>query len=282
MFNFISSLHIIIVVYNKKLDNCDSFQSLIKSKKVDRDLNVFIYDNSLKKQEIKKYNNLKIEYLHDPINSGVSKAYNQGALSALHNNKKWILLLDQDTILPDDLLMKYQEACSKNPGIKLFCPILKLSNGKIFSPCRYLFKRGFHLSHIHSGLYPLNKMTPVNSGMLINLKAFMMVGGYNDKVKLDFADFQFLERFRKMYNEFFVVDAICIQDFSNNEISFKNQLIRFRFYCEGARNVEKDTIFDWFSYILFVLLRAINLSLKYKKFAFLNVYINSFLKNNKL
>ncbi len=76
--------------------------------------------------------------------------------------------------------------------------------------------------------------------MLVKLEAFHEVGGYNEKVKLDFSDFQFIERFRKVYKTFYVIDIICEQDFSDDEISLPTQAKRFRYYCEGARNIEKE------------------------------------------
>lgn len=277
MIDFVNSLTIIMVVYNKKIDHCDSFKSIINMKAYVDNLDLYVYDNSINPQVVNKYNNIEIEYIHDPKNSGVSKAYNEGALSALKKNKNWVLLLDQDTILPNNSLLKYQKAIFENPEIKLFSPILKLCDGKIFSPCRYLFKRGFHLNTIKPGLHSLNNISPVNSGMLIDLKIFFEVGGYNEKVKLDFGDFQFIQRFRKKFDLVFVVNVIGIQDFSNNESSFNSQLTRFKFYCEGARNIEKDSVLDWIIYNIFIIFRCLNLSIKYKKLSFFNVYCKHFL-----
>ena len=43
----------------------------------------------------------RIHYISDPTNPGVSKAYNVGFELARQLNKKWLLLLDQDTVFPD-------------------------------------------------------------------------------------------------------------------------------------------------------------------------------------
>ena len=113
--------------------------------------------------------------------------------------------------------------------------------------------------------------------MLVNLKAFHEVGGYNEKVKLDFSDFQFIERFRKVYKTFYVVDIICEQDFSDDEISLPTQAKRFRYYCEGARNIEKEGAWDWIQYNSFVLLRAMRLTIRYGNVSFLRTYFSAFL-----
>ena len=71
--------------------------------------------NSPRAQHINTYDGLIINYLHDPENSGVSRAYNVGALHAKKNQRQWILLLDQDTTLPDTFLERYGDAIEKNP-----------------------------------------------------------------------------------------------------------------------------------------------------------------------
>jgi GT2 family glycosyltransferase len=278
MEKFINSLSIIIVVYNQKIDECASFRSIISMKVSNFNLDIFIYDNSTLPQTMVENKSFTIKYYHDSKNSGVSKAYNQGAMHAMAKNKSWVLLLDQDTLLPANLLQEYEKVISTNSELMLFVPILKLKNGIIFSPCRYRFKRGFFVKEINPGIHNLKSLSPVNSGMLINLNAFNTVGGYNNNVKLDFADFQFIERFKKKYPKFYILDTYCIQDFSNDNVTYKSQVIRFQFYCEGARNIEKNSLIDWFSYGTFTLFRALKLCIKYKKIIFLNIYFNSFIK----
>ena len=274
---FLDSLEIIIVLYNISLDESESFRALRGIDSGDRDLSLFVYDNSEHPQKIKTYDGLHISYRHDPENSGVSKAYNEGTAHARKHQKNWVLLLDQDTTLPSTLLKRYWEATEKTPELKLFVPVLTLKNGKIFSPCSYRFKRGFHLDTIEKGIHSLQKLSPVNSGMLIDVDTFFEVGGYNEKVKLDFSDFQFIERFRKQHPDFYVMDAECHQDFSDDEMAFESQLKRFKYYCEGARNIEKGRFLDWIQYAIVVFLRASRLTMRYKKPTFMATYLNTFL-----
>jgi len=276
MEEFVESLLIIVVLYNIPLEESESFRS-IREMDTGGGINLFVYDNSKRPQTIKAYDGLHITYVHDSKNSGVSKAYNEGAEHARKHKKKWVLLLDQDTALPATLLNSYREATEKNPELKLFVPVLKLKNGKIFSPCTYRFKRGFYLDTIEKGIHSLQKLSPVNSGMLIDVDAFFEVGGYNDQVKLDFSDFQFIERFRKRYSDFYVLDVNCSQDFSDDEVSLASQANRFGYYCEGARNIEKNGLWVWLQYNTVVFLRAARLGLRYKDLRFLGIYLDTFL-----
>jgi len=281
MMQFADDLLVIIVIYKTSLEACESFQSVMAMRPQSSNLNIFVYDNSPTPQHVKKYEGLNITYLHDDKNSGVSTAYNSGAEHAKDNGKNWLLLLDQDTSLPNSVLNEYDKSIDKNQDIKLFAPILKLRDGKIFSPSRYRFKRGFFIDSINPGIHSLFKLAPVNSGMMINTKAFFEVGGYNEKVKLDFADFQFVERFRKSFTYFFVLNVECEQDFSNEGGSYESQSTRFIFYCQGARNIENINIWDWFQYNTVVLIRAIRLTLRFGKPSFLGAYFKNFLFASK-
>lgn len=277
MEQFAKSLLIIIVVYKRPLEDCESFMSIVELQTDDFPLEVFIYDNSPQAQNVINHENINITYLHDPQNSGVSKAYNEGVKYAAENRKKWVLLLDQDTKLPKCILEKYWSAINENPYIDLFVPILKLNGGTIFSPSRYKFKRGFFLENIEVGKHSLYRYAPVNSGMMLRTSAFLDVGGYNDEVQLDFSDFQFIERFRKKHPDFFVINAECGHDFSNDESSLESQSMRFRSYCEGARNVENKSHWDWHQYNIVVFIRALRLTLRYRNTGFIGTYFRKFL-----
>ncbi|WP_071340821.1 glycosyltransferase [Maribacter sp. 1_2014MBL_MicDiv] len=282
MNNFIESLCVIVVLYKNNLEESDSFQSILKMNKNGEALSVYIYDNSPFPQKIKTYDNLNIYYTHDEKNSGISKAYNSGAKFAKEKEKKWILVLDQDTKLPDSLLNEFDKAIKKHSNIFLFVPKLVLRDGRIFSPFKYRFKRGFHLKKIDSGIHPLTEYAPVNSGMLISIQAFFDSGGYNNKVKLDFSDFQFIERFRKKFFKFCLIEAECLQDFSDDDISVSSQINRFKFFCKGALNIEKHSFLDKLQYHMIVIARAVKLTIRYKKIIFFVIYFRVFFLNSLL
>lgn len=281
MDRFADSLVIIIVIYKRSLEDCESFQSILAMRTGDSNLNIFVYDNSPTSQKIKNYEGLTITYFHDKKNSGVGKAYNVGVEHANNAKKKWVLLLDQDTSLPDIILEKYNQAIEANSDINLFVPVLKLKNGRIFSPSRYRFKRGFFVDNIKPGTHTLFEYAPVNSGMVVRVEAFVKVGGYNERVKLDFADFQFVERLRKSFSTFFVLDVECEQDFSDEDGSCQSQSVRFKFFCEGAKNIDDKSIWDWLQYNTVVFIRAVRLSLRFGKLSFMGSYFKNFLFASK-
>lgn len=247
----------VIVLYNQKLFQSNTFNSLIKNS----DLDLFIYDNSsIAQHEQSEFENYV--YIHDSANSGLSKAYNVAAKYGREANFEWILLLDQDTTFPENALLKYLDAISENPQINLFAPTLLLSDSSIFSPTLYKHR----ISKIPKiklvGIVDLTKFSPINSGMLIRIDAFLNVGGYNENVRLDFSDYQFLEKFSEFNKFFFVVDFIGVQSFSNEELNPTKLLNRYIIFCECAVNCEKYSIRDRLDYLYIVTKRTLSLFFK--------------------
>jgi rhamnosyltransferase len=270
----------ILVLYKQDLTFSESLKTLnanLLEKGLTMDL--FVYDNSPEAQYEQEftYQNFLVHYKHDPSNAGVSQAYNSGAAYGKNLNKKWVLLLDQDTIFPAGFLGVYEKAVDEHPDVKIFVPILKTQHGDYLSPCRYKHKRGYWLPSITEGFMDVDKYSPVNSGMLIHLDAFFDVGGYNEAVKLDFADFQFIERFAEKFRTFYVVNVVCLQDFSGYEPSLVKLKHRFAFFCEGAKNCIRREAADGFWYLMVVLRRMSGLMWKNKDLSFFGIFIRKYI-----
>jgi len=265
------------------LEHCESFLSLSKNlKNSGSKMDIVAYDNSPEPSYENKacFENWNIHYIHDRLNPGVSKAYNEGFKIGKELNKKWLLLLDQDTIFPQDALIKYFDAMNSHKNSVLFAPVL-IVNNKIYSPSRYYLKRGFHLKSIKVGLNTIRNKTLLNSGMCISLAAFEKIGGFNEKVKLYFSDLNFIDKYRRHYTGFIVLDTICEHKmFTIENKNGQSQLRRFIYFCEGARNSSNNCV-DFCIYFSFAFLRAIKLSITFKKFGFILVFFHNFLKNKR-
>lgn len=279
---YLNRILAVIVLYNESLESSITFQSLTESLKTNtRDGSKFrlvIYDNSPNplKAVFNQYPLFSITYKSDISNAGLSRAYNYASTIAEIEAFEYILLLDQDTFLPKNILSLYSDAIEKYQYLNLFAPILKISNGIFLSPARFFLHRGFK-TKIIPGVYPLSKYAPINSGMLIKLSSFIEAGGYNDKVRLDFSDFQFIECFRKRNKEFYVIDAICIQQFSNVVNNFTQIKTRFEFYCEGAKYAYKASLLDNFTYFMIVFMRCLALSIRTRKLIFFKTFYNKYI-----
>jgi len=273
----------VLVLYKTRLEVSETFISLgnsLKNSKLRMD--IVVYDNSPTPMATAlecTNDNWTIHYIHDKTNPGVSKAYNEGFRIAEKLEKKWMLLLDQDTSFPLNAIIEYSKAVRENINICLFAPIV-ISKNKIISPSRYFLNRGYGLRKVKPGVYNFHTKSLINSGMCINTRAFEKAGGYNEKIRLDFADHSFIDRYKANYSNFAVINLRCSQGFSGKQrLTLDSALVRFALYCEGARNKAVNKL-DYFALMLVVFFRSGKLFLKYMSLKFFVIYYNEFLFGN--
>lgn len=263
---------IILVMYNCNLENSDAYKSLIESNK-DKKLHILIYNNSPEiKIEQTINTNHQTEIINDNSNAGVSKAYNYGAKRAKEQKLTWILLVDQDTIFPKHFFEETKEYISQFPGEKLFAPILN-SNNSYLSPCYFKYNRGKISTNVTIGLNNFNNKSLLNSGLLIDVTTYLEIGGYNEKIKLDFSDFYFIVKFQKTHKYFVLTSATCEHHLSASETNLEKQLIRFEYYCGGALEYGKS-LNQVFQIYLLIIFRTLLLSLKQQTFRYFIVLKN--------
>jgi rhamnosyltransferase len=263
-------LLIAIVRYNKPLEEIASYHALIKtSNKVDPSpFQVFIYDNSHEPIAPAQKN---IHYKHDILNSGVSKAYNEAAKIAFSEKKKWLILLDQDTDFDQEYIAKLAIAIHRHPNAVAFVPKLHDEVG-IVSPFKWRFGKGQRISTLKEVL-PLKRFRFANSGLLINLNAFLKAGGYIESIPLDFSDIAFAENLQKVTDHFVVVDYDLRHAFSGSEkTTFENSLSRFHYFCIGGFEMGA-TFGPFILYYIHCLLRAVKLTITFRKLAFIKIFV---------
>lgn len=268
------NISVVIVLYNTRLSNSVTFQSLTNSiKENENKITLIIYDNSPERQDINfsEYLMWDIKYIHDKSNPGVSTAYNKAAKVASELNKIWILLTDQDTFFPKESISKYIEAINAFDQINFFVPYLK--SGDInFSPSKYYFSRGCIWKDALPGIHSFRNKTVLNSGILVDLDAFNSVGGYNEKVQLYFSDFEFVNKFKRKYENFYLIDFTCKHQLSDIvNVDLESAKKRFYYYCEGGYQSSTSKLHFILLFIT-IFLRSIKLSLKYRNFIFLQIF----------
>lgn len=261
---------VVIVLYKQKLDDSLSYISF-NSKKINN--KVFVFDNS-PLIDIDASKNKAVIYRHDYRNLGVSYAYNEAAKVALKLGKDWLLLLDQDTQLPEGFMDDVENIPKAYPPVSLYA--MKLySNRNLISPSGYKYKKGYILNRIEVGLNKLTNITFLNSGLLISTEAFLKAGGYDNNVPLYFSDFVFINRLRKVIDSFVLLPIDLIHDLSSNDESdIPSFKVRYDFYLDGAFQALESEQNGHLAYYLTTFLRAVKLSVKFSDFYFMKRYLN--------
>lgn len=259
----------IIVIYKLSIRDSLAWQSL--NTDYSYFSSVLIYDNSPVSQPIPD-TRFKVYYLHDHHNSGVSKAYNEGLKMADSLGKKWLLLLDQDTQLPNDIIASYAQSIYQYPEENFFAPILNDKIG-IVSPFSYSYGITHRLNAVKKGVLSLSKYRAVNSCSLIRTQAMKLAGGFDERLPLDHSDIYFQEKLALNRSSFVVVNACIKHRFSGTEVSNKNDtLIRFEIFCKSCITMSMLTQFES-NFRKISLKRALNLSLRFFTIRFIVLHL---------
>lgn len=221
--------YIICVVYNNRISNS-------KVSKIDNTYVKFFYIDNSSELNIKQENqsfcqDKNFSYIDMNGNKGISKAYNKAISCIEKSDDSWIILLDQDTELPDNLINYYTEAINSNPDKLIFTPIVKNQKG-IMSPCK---KNKSVFQHI--SMNELRNISEdfsyINSCMCINSMVFNTLK-YDESLFLDYVDHDFVSSFKIKFGHekiFVIKNLIINQNFSGvTKNSFNSDFNRFKIF----------------------------------------------------
>jgi rhamnosyltransferase len=271
----------VLVLYKTPVCESPTFISLSAALQAENALlDIHVYDNSpASESKIRDHQNWKITYQHNPSNPGVSKAYNEGFSRAKQLGKKWLLLLDQDTLFETGVFRSYYEGVTKFPSEHCFIPLLRDHRG-IISPFKFRLGNGFRPTSVLGGIHSLDRLQFINSGMMVHLVAFEKAQGFNEKLGLDFSDLAFIERLKRSYAQFVVIDSRGVHSLSASfKKSQQEDLERFMLYVQAAIEFKRSEK-PGMNLLLSVLPHALKLCLVHRTNAFLKVAIRSITKSN--
>lgn len=264
---------LVTVLYNERIGDTRTYRTLLQGCE-----NVLVIENSPKPLNDGCNLPASWSYVSFPQNPGLGTAYNYAAGFARQHGFEWLLLTDQDTSFPAGILEKYRTAVEANPSIDLFCPQVAIGEQRFMSPVPMVRYRCRIRHSAPVGMIDLGRFGIINSGMLIRLSAFEAAGGYRPEVALDFADFQFLERFRQVTDKAFVINAVCRQTFSNEVQTTEQKMERYRLFCRSLRNFVCADSKDRKYIRRIVFGRACSLALSEKTFRPFKIFHTDFLR----
>jgi GT2 family glycosyltransferase len=269
---FLKEILFIIVIYECKIHDSVSFQSLQKELALYSNIDLFIYDNSSERQGIPP-STIAIHYINNPLNPGVSIAYNEGYKKAIELEKSWLFLLDQDSKLPLSCFLDYFYCKNYYLNHRAFTSLLIDKRG-VISPFQLTWGKGDRKKKKPlSGIYSFNRWAFINSGLLISTELFHSAGGYDELFALDFSDLMFNERLGHLSTEFILTNNTFHHLLSSSNDSLEKTekvLVRFNLFCSSARIFKKKS-FRYVSLVYLLLPRAIKLTWIKKDIRFLIV-----------
>lgn len=267
-----------IVTYKEKYWETETFLSLIKSYKFydtfqETKLYITIVDNTdLTDWHINDAapnfddTDIKINYNHFQ-NPGLSYAYNFIGKYALENGFEWMVLLDQDTALPENFFKVYIDAAARK-DFPLKVPLV-YSEAGLMSPAKFINFRSRQLSNVKEAM-ALENISAINSGLMIKTDFFDKVR-YNPSLKLDFCDHDFLLRAAQKIKYLETLKEVSLfQHFSAETHNEKQALRRFGVFKKDIKAFSEGRN-KWKVLFFVVLPHALKLALKYKNPSFLKL-----------
>lgn len=256
----------IIVLYNQKI-SAEKF-SMLNGRIVFCDNSTDAEIKSLNVSYAKNLKNDRIFYLDMHGNKGLSKAYNSAIATLSLNENDFVVIFDQDTLIPQDMQLRYENFISENKDADIICPIVLDSVG-VMSPS---IASGTKFSHIalisQINGKNISSYSFINSGMCIKRSVFDRIK-YEENLFLDFVDHDFILSAKKNGFKIKICKEVVLnQNFSGvTKNSYNQDFSRFCIYMKDAKVFYKK----WFckNYKLILLPRAVKLCLIHKNLSFL-------------
>lgn len=152
------------------------------------------------------------EYHHTAENLGVSGAYNRAMKIAEERRIPWLLLLDQDTSLPQGFLHSMLACCRAQEGnasVAAIAPFL-FDGERAISPIAVGYAGNKPISAPFVGIYPKN-LFAANSGTVMRVSSLREVGGYDERFWLDLSDVVVFHRLWSAGYRTFVLGDLHVQ-----------------------------------------------------------------------
>lgn len=197
-----------IVTYNPDINRL----ALCIEKITQNNHRLIIVDNGSKNVEsIKKiiYEIKSVSLIENKINYGVAKALNQIFGKAQIHGCEWVLVLDQDTIIPDNLIERYKQVVYENRAdLAIICPLIHDESTNITWPV---------LGGDESERYVEKCIT---SASFNSIKMWERVGGFDENLFIDEVDHDYCYRVRKEGGKILLVNGVIISHIIGNSKAY--------------------------------------------------------------
>ena len=221
----------VVVLYGHAPQESAALRSLLDAAGARPDaaqrLSLLVYDNSSAPHPPLSGAPIANEYLHDPENAGLARAYNAALARARQNSSTWLLLLDQDTTLSRDYLDEMLDATATlEPDASVGAIVPKLWAGtRLYSPeapFLWQIRRQFSARH-HSVNQSVTGMstqplTAYNSGAALRVSALRQIGGFPETFWLDYLDHAVFQQLRLRGYRLWVMRAVLQQNLSHMDL----------------------------------------------------------------
>ena len=225
--------YILTIVYNRRIEDIRSLDVFLSFMERHPGTSVLIADNSVDPAVLTSNSAcaLPVTYIPCGGNAGISKAYNI-ALNTIKDEDYRVMLSDDDTLFSEEYMENMYAAASDGANRdRLICGLIDTDRGWM-SPRSVKTTNAafpFLLRKPAPGVY--KDRNPVNSGLCIPGSLIREVGGYDERLFLDYVDYLFMDKIRGIgYGEVLLVPGKIHQEFSGFSDNIDSTLKRWEIF----------------------------------------------------
>lgn len=209
----------VVVLYQRDLDRTEPWSALCGLMRESahstnlRLLQVLLYDNSPGPMKFTVPLPTWATYVHCPENGGTAAAYVHAAILARQLRAGWLLLLDQDTRLPENLLSVASKTLDEHLREPAAALLPRVCHGiHLISPARINWCGS--VLPIASKTSKDQVITGIASGVLLRVDDFLELGPLPKSLWLDFVDHYIFLRLQQQGKQIRVMDIELQHDLS--------------------------------------------------------------------
>lgn len=225
----------VVVIYRCRPQDSSTLRSLAAScSAAGVRLRTLIYDNgplvgTTERATAAALPDLALTYVADAGNPGLTRAYNHALARAGDAGQRWLMLLDQDSVLAADFVAVTLASLAARPDVVLHLPLVR-ARGRTVSPVRLRLGRA-------RGVLPPGHSQPraffaVNSGTTVSVDFVAALGGYDEAYRLYGSDNWFCDAAARRGAGVMVTGTTVEHDLARESASPAERLA---LYAEGAR-----------------------------------------------
>ena len=266
----------VIVLYKRSVEQSQTLVSLAealgKHPELLRCLRVLLWDNS--PTPTTPILGFPFDYLHTGKNVGTAGAFNRAMEFAETQSIPWLLLLDQDTTLPEDFVAKmvdYGHRFADTPEVAAVVPLLWCRD-QLISPKR--LRSLYRISPVPPACYGTYKEQVVvcDSATLMRTAALREAGGYDQELFwLDFSDIDVFAALHRNGKSIYIAGDLRLQH-SLSIMDYDSSMTPERYAnflaAEGAFFSLRGSTLDNIALTVRLLARATKQYLRYKNKTF--------------
>lgn len=174
----------------------------------------------------------KICYIHNAENRGIAQALNVGITLAIQKGYRFLLMMDQDSTLNIKCLQRLQETLDTNPNA-------------------FMASASYNIQKVEKKIH--KSLTSITSGSMLRLSMIPSIGLHDEKLFIDYVDFEYTLRATTLgYDIFIVEDAKMSHKLGNFE---QKTILFFNTYITNHPPLRKyyrlrNSLYVWRKYIL--------------------------------